>query len=229
MTTMRSAARTLSAVTSCDRCTERSTPWRAAAATASGGGGLPGAVKPTELTRTRFRESAGRSNAAANGLRQMLPRQTTSRDVKRGRRRSALRARCRHSRCKTRWGTRRSRARNSVKTHRSCRAHAIATDQSRRTDPNDDTLRRAASHRTRATAASSIQVSWDRFTRDAHDQASHPTRSRSYAIRVVSEIDPTCLLLENRTLADALKRSAPTRECTVLGVRAVLPAGECAK
>ena len=150
MTTMRSAARAASAVTSCDRWTERSTPWRAAAATASGGGGRPGAVKPTESTRSWFRESR-RSNAAANGLRQILPRQTTSRDPKWGRRRSALRARCRHSRCTTRRGTRRSRARSSATAHRRNREGLLLDSH--------ETLRTTASHRTTATAVSSIQVS----------------------------------------------------------------------
>jgi len=150
MTTMRSAARAASAVTSCDRWTERSTPWRAAAATASGGGGRPGAVKPTESTRSWFRESR-RSNAAANGLRQTLPRQTTSRDPKRCRRRSALRARCRHSRCTTRRGTWRSRARSSATAHRTGRK-GLPLD-------SREALRRATSHQTRASAASSIQVS----------------------------------------------------------------------
>src|SRR3989454_1457801 len=58
MTTMRLARRTRSAVTNCDRCAERSTPWRAAAATASGGGGRPGPRKPAESTRTPFRADA---------------------------------------------------------------------------------------------------------------------------------------------------------------------------
>ena len=150
MTTMRSAARTLSAVTRWDRCTERSTPWRAAAATASGGGCLPGGVKPAESTRTRCRESARSSNAAANGLRQLLPRQITSRDVTRGRERSALRARCRYSRWKTRRGTPRSCVRSSVTTH--ARPDGLRVD-------SHETLRRAPSHRTKASNASSIHVS----------------------------------------------------------------------
>src|SRR3989442_593445 len=68
MTTMRLARRTRSAVTNCDRCAERSTPWRAAAATASGGGGRPGPSKPAESTRTPFRADARRSRAAAARL-----------------------------------------------------------------------------------------------------------------------------------------------------------------
>src|SRR5437588_244418 len=81
MTTMRSAARTRSAMTSWELWLVRSTPRRAAAATASAGVGRPGPAKPAESTRTRPRprsSSARRRTAAAKGLRKMVPLQITS-------------------------------------------------------------------------------------------------------------------------------------------------------
>ena len=72
-TTMRSTARTRSAVTRRERCAERSTLWCSAAITASTGAGRLNPMKPADCTSMPSGASSRSRSAAASGLRQMLP------------------------------------------------------------------------------------------------------------------------------------------------------------
>src|SRR6059036_2489898 len=74
---MRSAARTNSAVTRRDRCAERSTLWRSAAANASAGAGRLNPMKPADCTAMPNGARSRPSSSAAIGLRQMFPWHTT--------------------------------------------------------------------------------------------------------------------------------------------------------